>query len=593
MNVDNPLWQHLTTLWLFFFFLSCLILLAIIYVLRRKTAAETEARQRQAEAETLRQAIAILNSSLSLKVVLTRILEQLSVAIPYDSATVQQMEEGNLVIRAARGFPDNEALVSLSFAVTANLPNALALRNRKPLALANVQESFPYFNELAEDYQANHIVSWLGVPLLLDDTILGMITIDRNAIRPFSPDEIAMAVTFADHASIALRNAALYQELESYSERLEQAVSQRTVELRRTTEQVEAILNNSPDAVLLLDTQLCIERVNLAFERLFGYSAADVLAASPFMLATPDCRSAFVAACETAVAHATPQRLEFIARRQDNTLVDVYAALAPICESGHVTAVVCSLHDISAFKEVERMKDNFVSNVSHELRTPITNLKLHYDLIRLNPVKQSIYLEQIGREIERLHIIIESLLRLSRLDQRRVEVHPVWLDLAEMARQYAQDRTSQAEARGLTLQLEIDGALPRVKADGRLLEQALSILLTNAISYTPTGGRITLRDARRHHEGRSWVGLSVQDNGPGIVPEEETMIFNRFFRGEAGRTSGVPGTGLGLAIAQEIVNLHQGDLTLEAGPDGRGSIFTLWLPEPARQPAPADLGPVP
>ena len=580
MDAITSLWQNPINLFIIAMVLFSLLWLMGVYILWRKTVAEAEALKRQAEAETLRQAAAIVNSSLSLEVVLTRILEQLYIAIPYDSATVQQKEGDNLIIRAAKGFPDNEALIDLDFAVTADLPNSLALRTRKPLALANVRESFPYFDELANDYQANDIVSWLGVPLVLDETILGMITIDRNTVRPFSSDEITMAVTFADHASIALRNANIYQELESYSERLEEAVNQRTLELQHTTEQVETILHNSPDAILLLDAHHRIERVNPAFETLFGYSAATVQATSPFTLAAPEYRREFMEACATAVACGTPQRLEFAAQRQDKRAIDVSVALAPICGNDEIKAIVCSLHDISAFKEVERLKDDFVSNVSHELRTPITNLKLHFDLIRLNPVKQAVYMEQIGREIERLHITIESLLRLSRLDQRRMEINPTWIDLAELARQYVQDRTSQAEAHGLSLRLEIKHPTTPVKADGRLLEQALSILLTNAINYTPPGGEITLRNTCRRADGRLWIGLSVQDTGPGVSPEESDLIFNRFFRGKIGRSSGVAGTGLGLAIAKEIVNLHQGDLSLEVNETGPGSLFTIWLPGP-------------
>jgi two-component system, OmpR family, phosphate regulon sensor histidine kinase PhoR len=581
MGTPDLAWHDLPGLWFIFFFLLCFVLLATVYILRRKTAAESEARQRQAEAETLRQAAAILNSSLSLQVVLTQILAQLHAAIPYDSATVQQMEEDNLIIRAAQGFPDDAALINMGFAVTADLPNALALRTGQPLALANVADSFPYFSELANRYQANRIVSWLGIPLVLDETVLGMITIDRNSFRPFSSHEIALAVAFANHASIALQNAKLYQELAQYSEGLEEAVKRRTLELQRTTEQVEAIFDNSPDAVLLLDRQFQIERVNPAFARLFGYEAEQMRGSDPFSLAVPDDQGAFVVACKTAVSTGEAQQLELMAQDENGRFLHISAALSPIHEAEQVSALVCSFHDISAFKEVERLKDDFVSNVSHELRTPITNLKLHYDLIHLNPARQSTYLEQIGRDIERLYVIIESLLRLSRLDQRRMEINPNWLDLGKMAQQYVLDRASQAETHGLTLQFKDGLTVPKIKADGRLLEQALSILLTNAINYTPAGGQISLGVSCRQIDDHLWIGLSVSDTGPGVDPEEAEMIFNRFFRGETGRLSGVPGTGLGLSIAKEIVALHQGFITLDGDSQGQGSVFTIWLPGPA------------
>ncbi|MBK8988949.1 MAG: PAS domain S-box protein [Chloroflexi bacterium] len=548
------------------------------YELQERQKAEMDALQQRAAAETLRQAAAILNSSLSLDVVLARILEQLRVAIPYDSASVQQKEGDQLVIRAAKGFSDDHALINMNFPITANLPNAHAFRTLAPLAVEDIRISYPAFVAQAKGYQANGVISWLGVPLVVDETVLGMITIDRNEKRPFSAEEIALVAAFADHASIALRNAHLYHEMEGYTARLEQAVANRTSELQRTTDEVQAILNNSPDAILLLSTDYTIERVNRAFETLFNYRSEEVLGRQPFSLAADAAAAPFRDICQKTLETGQPQRLEIIARRKDGRQVEVTAALAPVFEHTKITAVVCSLHDISAYKEIERLKDDFVSNVSHELRTPIANLKLHHDLIKLNPVKQDIYLERQEREIERLNIIIESLLRLSRLDQGRVEVNLTAVNLMDLAQDYVQDRLSQAESLGLTLRWIGDTQIPTAKADGRLLGQVIGILLTNALNYTPAGGQITLRGHTRQQAHRSWVGLSIQDTGPGIPSEEQTLVFSRFFRGQVGRASGAPGTGLGLAIAKEIITLQQGEIELLPSVAGQGSTFIIWLP---------------
>ncbi|MGB5062077.1 MAG: HAMP domain-containing sensor histidine kinase, partial [Candidatus Promineifilaceae bacterium] len=241
-------------------------------------------------------------------------------------------------------------------------------------------------------------------------------------------------------------------------------------------------------------------------------------------------------------------------------------------------AIVCSLHDISAFKEIDRLKDDFVSNVSHELRTPIANLKLHHDLIKLNPAKQDTYLERQGREIDRLTIIIESLLRLSRLDQRRIEINPTPVNLLTLAQQFVSDRNTQAEKHQLKLQIIDSSSLPLVKADEKLIGQVIGIILTNAITYTPPGGSVILKGKTRQKNEQLWVGLSITDTGPGIPADELDKIFARFYRGSSGRLSGAPGTGLGLAIAKEIMALHLG--TIEAASLGlnMGSTFTIWLP---------------
>jgi signal transduction histidine kinase len=226
-----------------------------------------------------------------------------------------------------------------------------------------------------------------------------------------------------------------------------------------------------------------------------------------------------------------------------------------------------------------RMKDEFVSNVSHELRTPISSLKLRQHLLEDHPDQLDEHFDVVKRETERLARIIEDLLQLSRLDQKRVDFHPVSIDLNELARQYVADRMPIANDKDLILSFQGESGLRNVVADGGLLGQALSILLTNAINYTPAGGQVFVRTHAYQDADKPQIGFSVADTGPGISPEEMPQLFDRFFRGMAGRKSGVPGTGLGLAIAQEIINRHGGNIEVESdGVPGHGTTFRVWIP---------------
>lgn len=136
-----------------------------------------------------------------------------------------------------------------------------------------------------------------------------------------------------------------------------------------------------------------------------------------------------------------------------------------------------------------------------------------------------------------------------------------------------------AESKPLSLSLKAARKLPQTEADPGLLGEALSVLLTNAFNYTPPGGEVVIGTRTRKKGSQRWVGFSVGDTGPGILSDEQPRLFERFFRGEAGRTSGAPGTGLGLAIAKEIVELHHGLIEVEsAGIPGQGATFTIWLP---------------
>jgi signal transduction histidine kinase len=230
-------------------------------------------------------------------------------------------------------------------------------------------------------------------------------------------------------------------------------------------------------------------------------------------------------------------------------------------------------------QELSRIKDEFVSNVTHELRTPITSLKLHQYLILADAENSDEHLAVIKRETDRLATIIDALLHLSRLDQGRVPFDPVPVNLNQLAAQYVADRTPLAERKALSLQFE--GALisPVVLADERLLGQALSILLTNALNYTPGGGLVTISTATRAADGRIWAALAVSDTGPGISPDEQPHLFERFFRGKVGLASGAPGTGLGLALAKEIIDLHQGRIRVANVPQpATGATFSIELP---------------
>jgi signal transduction histidine kinase len=238
--------------------------------------------------------------------------------------------------------------------------------------------------------------------------------------------------------------------------------------------------------------------------------------------------------------------------------------------------------DITHLKELDRMKNQFVSNVSHELRTPLANLKLYLDLLtRGRAEKREQYLDTMRREADRLEKLIEDLLNLSRMDAGSAQVNCVPTDLDQMVRQLVQDREVLASMRELTLTADLDPNLPLALADEEMFGQVLTNLMTNAIHYTPAGGQITVHTASVTRRGKLWVTISVTDTGYGISPQEQEHLFERFYRGQAAQQTGADGTGLGLAICWEIVERHEGRITVQspANPSQPGgTTFTVWLP---------------
>ncbi len=361
-----------------------------------------------------------------------------------------------------------------------------------------------------------------------------------------------------------------------------------------------AIIQNIDDIVIVLDTEDRVIDLNAAARRFLAPKCAQVIG-SPLNALFPD----WTWLIEKYRGVYTAR--EEITFGQDEACSCFDFRLAPLRDHhGALVGRLIMAHDITDQRRVEKLlrertaqlettnqelevaneqlrlmgqaKDDFVSNVAHELRTPITSLKLNLHLLARRPEKQDQYLPIIRRETDRLAFIIDNLLRLSRLDQGRVEFEFGPVNLNALAGQYVEDRKAVAEGRGITLRFEGDPALLPIEADGGLLGQVLSILLTNALNYTPAGGNVTVSTAFIPGKPAQAV-LRVSDTGPGISAEEQTQLFRRFFRGAAGRASGTPGTGLGLAIAWEIVQRHRGHITVESeGIPGRGTTFSVFLP---------------
>jgi PAS domain S-box-containing protein len=243
-------------------------------------------------------------------------------------------------------------------------------------------------------------------------------------------------------------------------------------------------------------------------------------------------------------------------------------------------------------RELDRLKSQFIAGISHELRTPLTNIKLYASLLeRGKPEKQAQYLATLQDEAEVLHRLIEQLLSVARAEAG----HPLALarvDLNQMLNDLAVDWCTHAARRDIRLQVRGSTSVPAVMADRLMIAQVFDSLVTNALSYTPPGGEVTVcvHDGRtpgpcgegfaaredRPSPADGWVACMVRDTGPGIGLADLPHIFDRFYRGEAALRAGYPGAGLGLAMCREIVQQHGGRLTVDSEP-GRGSLFTLWL----------------
>ncbi|TNE85512.1 MAG: hypothetical protein EP330_25865 [Deltaproteobacteria bacterium] len=230
---------------------------------------------------------------------------------------------------------------------------------------------------------------------------------------------------------------------------------------------------------------------------------------------------------------------------------------------------------------LSRLQTDFVSNVSHELKTPLTSISMFVETLRSgrlqgDPERVEECLDLLASETDRLSRQIERVLSWARMEAgRRVyEVESVDAEdiVSEALAAFRSQRLHEADA---TDQIDVDlpEDLPPMLVDRDAIVEALLNLISNAVKYTPEPRRI--RVAATEQRGR--VGLSVQDNGPGIAPRDRRRIFEKFYQADTLLNRPVEGSGLGLSIVRAVVQAHRGKVELDSEP-GKGSRFTLWLP---------------
>lgn len=389
---------------------------------------------------------------------------------------------------------------------------------------------------------------------------------------------VAADITDYKEAEEAIHTA--NKRLADVNASLERRVRERTVELEAVLRQVnyekqktERIIHEIADGVIMIDVAGRIVLINpAAMEQLLGKDRQAPEDISAFT-ASPQLLEIFEnplesSAREVEVRHANPRE----------TRVFTTTAVPLMDEQGEFLGKVAVLHDVTSYKEVDRLKSEFISQVSHELRTPLTSIKGYIDNLKdglagVLTERQLGYLLRMSKNADHLVQLINDLLDVSRIESGKMSLSPTVFSMGELAREVINGLEGQAAGKRLTVELRdaADGVL--LHGDRGKIDQVLSNLLDNAIKFTPAGGMITIaleRDAR-------FVTTTIRDTGIGIAAEEQSRIFERFYRVEQPSGDPANGTGLGLYISKTIVEMHGGILWV-ASEVGRGSEFSFVLP---------------
>jgi signal transduction histidine kinase len=480
-------------------------------------------------------------------------------------------------------------------------------------------------------YPVHHVDpvrSLLAIPMLRANELLGVIVIYRHEVRPFTDSQIALMETFADQAAIAIENARLLTELQARTAELTNSVGQLTA-----LGEVGQAVSSSLDLETVLTTIVAraVQLTGLNGGVIFEYDEA----AEEFtQRAATEEAGALAEARRTApirkgegVVGRTALTLE-PAQVPDITVAGAYegrlretlvasgvrAVLAvPMVREGRMigclavtrnapgdfpaatiallrtfaTQSALAIQNARLFREIEdkgrqleaasRHKSEFLANMSHELRTPLNAIIGFSEVLtermfgELNQ-KQEEYLTDIHASGQHLLSLINDILDLSKIEAGRMELELRDFDLPQAIGNAVTLVRDRAGRRGIALHQAVDQRLGQIRGDERKIKQVLLNLLSNALKFTPEGGRVEVRAT----VADGMAEISVTDTGVGIAPEDQEAVFEEFRQvGTADKK--VEGTGLGLTLSRRFIELHGGRIWVQSEV-GRGSTFTFTLP---------------
>jgi signal transduction histidine kinase/HAMP domain-containing protein len=419
-------------------------------------------------------------------------------------------------------------------------------QSQEKIVLPNLTRS----RELMLDPNKSQPLALLAVALRHENRYYGVVWAGYEQPRKFSDSDVRFITTLAGQAALAVANAHLYLNVEA------------------SRRQLEAIINSSPDPVIVTDHR---NRLLLANHAATSALRQDV----------DDTKSGMETEKVIKLRPLLSLLQSTTSEKQSTEIVlpdsrTYLATASPVMVEGRQIGRVCIMRDVTHFKELDTMKSEFVATVSHDLRSPLTLMRGYATMLdtvgELNEQQQG-YVKKIVTGVENMSRLVNNLLDLGRIEfgvGLQVENVPV-LDIIERVTGALQLQASQ---KNIHLLVELPKDMPHaVEADQSLLHQAVYNLVENAIKYTPATGQVKIRTVSQP----DFLIFAIEDSGIGIPPEDIPHLFEKFYRGKQREARAQPGSGLGLAIVFSIAENHRGRVWVESVV-GKGSTFYLQIP---------------
>jgi PAS domain S-box-containing protein len=509
---------------------------------------------------------------------------------------------------------DANVLIGSSIQIDASGPWKTALQERRSIVMEIDPDNLPA--NLAP-HQARHIKRWrmrqaVMIPMIAQGRVVGGLNLNRmEGSTPLTEDDVKLLESLATRAARAIATAQLMRDQKLTANELETRVSDRTKELTTANQFLDSLLENIPNMIFVKDAKdLRFVRFNLAGEDLLGFSRDELIGKNDFDFFPADQAEQFISADRETLRnrHLVDIPEENIQTKAKGVRV-LHTRKIPVLDAtGEPSFLLGISEDITEAKKVQaalrqaqeeaekasRAKSQFLANMSHELRTPLNAILGFSALLRddatgrLDEATRLRFLNQIHSSGQHLLELINDVLDLSKVEAGQMDLLLQPVELGQLIDEVRATVEPLALIKSVALNIVLAPEL-RLVADPAKVRQMLLNLISNAIKFTPSGGRIDIR--RRRIE--ALIEISVTDTGIGIAEEDLGRLFTEFQQLDAGRGQRQEGTGLGLALTKRFAELHGGRVSVESKL-GKGSTFTLHLPiQPPMRRAPAPVTPAP
>jgi PAS domain S-box-containing protein len=547
-------------------------------VLERTREVELE-RQRLSTLYEIASEIAA--ATLDLERVLKRTLELVSEAIGASSGVVLKIDDisDQLFVYEQLGLDVENEEERLQLRLNEGLAGWI-IQNRQGVVIEDLQKDYRWIAISEREKKPRSAVAAL---MEGGDEIAGVIMFYNEEVGVFNEDHLRLVSAAASQLANAMSSAELYELIRDQAERLGAILRQEQIESTKNT----AILNSIADGVMYANQTGIIRVFNNTASRILGLMDDQVLnrhiseVSGIFGGRSSGWTDVIDEWMEDPTLIQPGHFKEEILNLQDGRVISV--RLSPVNMGDQFLGTVSVFRDITREAELDRLKSEFVANVSHELRTPMTSIKGYADLLLLGAAgeiseAQQRFLQTIKQNADRLSILVNDLLEISKLDQTEdLEFAPVDVnDIIEFAASHLSGRVRD-EDKQIEIKTSVNGDLPPIRADHDKIMQIMQNLSDNAFNYTMSGGSITL--GAQYVPDDQAVIMTVQDTGIGIPEEAQPRVFERFFRGDeySQVVFDTPGTGLGLAIVKELVTIHKGEISFKSVPE-KGTTFYVKIP---------------